>query len=168
MLTNPGSGEALGRFWASKPPPPPWGPVQGLCRSHSSLPGDSPAICCLGPGWILAGKAAMIRCKSASPHRLPLLLQRESIHVTRRGRAPWKRPGRIPGRALSSPSAPPGGSTSLCNATSPLATAGVCWWTRGARCPGPPRGKPSPPHTPGACPVPEMDPGGRSSSLLLG
>ena len=70
-----------------------------------------------------------------------LPLQRKSTHVTRRGRVPWKRPGRIPERALSSQSAPPGGCISQCSATSPLATAGACWWTRGARCLGPPHGK---------------------------
>lgn len=70
----------------------------------------------------------------------------------------WKRPGRILGRALSSLSVPLGGSISQCSATSPLATAGVCWWTRGAHCLGPPHGK-SP--LPRACPAPQVDPGAR-------
>lgn len=144
---NPGCPEAAGSFWASSPPPPPWAGVRA-----TALRGDSPASRCLGLGRILAQKAAMVSHESESHPRLPLLLQRKSIRVTRRGRVPWKRPGRIPGRALSSRSVPPGGSTSLCNATSPLATAGVCWWIRGARCPGPPRGKPSQPSSP---PFPE-------------
>lgn len=84
-----------------------------------------------------------------SSHRPCLVLQRKSTHVTRRGRVPWRRPGRTPGRALSSQSAPRGGSISRCSATSPRATAGVCWWTRGARCLGPPHGK-SPRGDPGA------------------
>lgn len=63
---------------------------------------------------------------------------------------PWRRPGRTPGRALSSQSAPLGGSISRCSATSPRATAGVCWWTRGAHCLGPPHGK-----------SPQVDPGAR-------
>lgn len=62
---------------------------------------------------------------------------------------PWKRPDRIPARALSSLSAPLGGCISQCSVTSPLATAGVCWWTQGAHCLGPPPGKP-----PALCPEP--------------
>lgn len=93
---------------------------------------------------------------SDSNHRLCLLWQRKSIRVTRRGRVPWRRPGRTPGRALSSQSAPLGGSTSRCSATSPRATAGVCWWTRGARYLGPPHGK-----SPKPVLSPRVDPWGR-------
>lgn len=73
---------------------------------------------------------------------------------------PWKRRSRIPVRASLSLSVPLGGSISQCSATSPLATAGVCWWTQGAHCLGPPHGKPL-----STCPAPQVDPGARSSFL---
>lgn len=106
-------------------------------------------ISSLGPGLVLATyfgcwtqKPGMLNHRSDSHHRLCLLLQRKSTHVTRRGRVPWKRPGKIPVRVLSSLSVLLGDSISQCSAISPLATAGVCWWTQGARCLGPPHGKP--------------------------
>jgi hypothetical protein len=71
------------------------------------------------------------------------LFQRKSTLVTRRGRVPWKRLSRIPVRGLSFLSVPLGDCISQCNATSPLDTAGVCWWTQGAHCLEPPRGKPT-------------------------
>lgn len=82
---------------------------------------------------------------------------------------PWKRPGRILVRALSSQSVPLGASISQCNATSPLATAGVCWWTRGDRCLGPPRGM-SPPTSPShpSLSCPSVGPWGKRTSFLLG
>lgn len=52
-----------------------------------------------GPGcllWSLERRRLLL----ISHQKLHLLLQRKSILVTRRGRAPWKRHGRIPARAL--------------------------------------------------------------------
>lgn len=124
-------------------------------RHRSALPEDLPAK--LLVPWDQAGSS---HGGSDSNHRLCLLLQRKSTHVTRRGRVPWRRPGKTPGRALSSQSAPLGGSISQCSATSPRATAGVCWWTQGARCLGPPHGKSPKPilHPP---PPQGVDPGAR-------
>lgn len=50
--------------------------------------------------------------------------------MTRSDRAHWTRLGRILARPFSSRTVGPEAFTNRSSATSPQATAGVCWWTR--------------------------------------
>lgn len=81
-----GSGQPSGAFFHV-------GSMQDMgVRDDSRFFGGRP-----GPGsllWVLD------RRRSTHHQELHLILQRKSIPVTRKDRVPWKRPGRIPERAL--------------------------------------------------------------------